>query len=770
MAKRLKLNIGDDGTFSVINSCQETADEDGICEEKRKHGLKGQVVTFEDNNLRFVPENRFGQFDEFFQEFFKQTATMGLTDVNINKMMELNISLIETHKEIIIKSLEIEKQANERIIESIEEASHHMTKKLKKMASAPQRLKEYRKHELFIEPKEVSLALKWRTKTSPGSDLPVHDLVPSTCQFVSIIQTLKVVFSQQDFQSIYVNYNQKEKHICRDGVYVDFCCGSTCKKSDLFKDKNVIQIQLAMDDFEVCCPVKSKATKHKICGIYFQIRNLPANIVSKIDNIFLVALASSADLKSDNTLNDLNELITDELKILETKGFETTDGKTWRGALVNMACDNLGANTVFGFSKGFNANYYCRLCEMSRDECEITTHELADKLRSKASHEEHIKLVNENPQCTLTESMGVRMACLYNTLKNYDMFENVSFDIMHDMHEGIIPFFLTAFFEYCIEQKIYSENDIIRKIRDFNYGYTFTKNKPSLLGMKKTHLGQNASQSYCIIVHLPFIFHDAKEKLEKYWPLLEALLKCLQIVMSTSITESDLIHLENNIDTFLDGMLTLNKRLTPKAHFLTHYPRAIRKIGPLKHFWTMRFESKHKFFTDSAKTTNNFINLKKTLAQKHQQQICLKRFSIKNDIEESKKIELFRNHCDFGKYESFLSSVDTNIEFDHLFMIPFLKINNYIYKKGLVLIENFLVYDILFVLKTYNDYHFLCELYETKKFEYSLNSIEIEPYCPDEKLVYIKYSELPNLQSFSKNTHNGKLYVIAENLSVFNSF
>lgn len=122
--------------------------------------------------------------------------------------------------------------------------------------------------------------------------MPSHSFEPSTCQFVSISETLKAIFSQPDFQWIVLNYNQKEKHICQEGVYVNFCCGSTYKKRDIFIDKNVIQIQIAMDDFEVCCPVKSKATIHKICGVYFQIRNLPVNIVSKMDNIFLMALAS----------------------------------------------------------------------------------------------------------------------------------------------------------------------------------------------------------------------------------------------------------------------------------------------------------------------------------------------------------------------------------------------------------------------------------------------------------------------------------------------
>lgn len=522
-----------------------------------------------------------------------------------------------------------------------------------------------------------------------------------------------------------------------------------------------------MDDFEICCPVKSKAGKHKICGIYFQIRNLPPNLSAKIDNIFLVALATSSDLKDDRVLNDLNELIFDDLAKLESVGFETTQSKSYKAALVNVACDNLGANIVLGFSKGFHANYYCRVCTMHRTECEFAVKENTGKLRSTLSHQENIDFRQDNPAAKLTDTEGVRMDCLYNKLENFDMFDNVSLDVMHDIHEGIIPSFLEVFFDYIIRHKIATEDEIISKIRDYNYGPLFEKKKPSLLSFKKVHLGQNANQAYCIILHLPYIFYYLRDKLSKIWPTLQDLLQCVQIIMSVKVTDMDLKRFEDLIESYLNGILKLKTKLTPKEHFLTHYPNAFRKVGPLKLLWTMRFECKHKYFTDAAKLTYNFININKTLAFKHQEQISLKKYSIQNDIEQSKKPILFRKHCDFTKYESFLTTVDKNIDFDEFFMLPFLNFNSYTYRSGLLLIENFLVYNILFVFKSHNNkYHFLCELYETKVFNHSLNSIEIQP--DTQQLAYLNHSDLSNLQTFSKIICNEKIYIIAENLSVFN--
>lgn len=35
--------------------------------------------------------------------------------------------------------------------------------------------------------------------------------------------------------------------------------------------------------------------------------------------------------------------------------------------------------------------------------------------------------------------------------------------------------------------------------------------------------------------------------------------------------------------------------LTPKHHFLEHYPAMIESYGPLGGIWTMKFEAKHSF-------------------------------------------------------------------------------------------------------------------------------------------------------------------------------
>lgn len=62
--------------------------------------------------------------------------------------------------------------------------------------------------------------------------------------------------------------------------------------------------------------------------------------------------------------------------------------------------------------------------------------------------------------------------------------------------------------------------------------------------------------------------------------------------------------------------------LRPKHHYDEHYPHLIKCLGPLVHFWTMRFEGKHKVFKKIVHDANNFKNILKMLAERHQKQMA----------------------------------------------------------------------------------------------------------------------------------------------------
>lgn len=255
-----------------------------------------------------------------------------------------------------------------------------------------------------------------------------------------------------------------------------------------------------------------------------------------------------------------------------------------------------------------------------------------EKIRQKESYLSTIEVITEN-EIDLKSTKGIKKYCVFNDLQNFHIFDNFSVDIMHDVNEGVIPFFMNKLL-FMIKNKISTLADIQAKVRDFNYGILNKKYKPSKINLEKHNLGQNAKQIYCIMIFLPFILINYRPKLLNIWNAMEKLLQIMQIIYSTCIRKTDIERLKDCIEEHLTFLVNkLNVNLIPKHHIMLHYPSVIHKMGPLIHMWMMRMESKHKVFTDMVKITNNFVNITKTLAHCHQQRLCNKKniFAVKTD-------------------------------------------------------------------------------------------------------------------------------------------
>ena len=62
-------------------------------------------------------------------------------------------------------------------------------------------------------------------------------------------------------------------------------------------------------------------------------------------------------------------------------------------------------------------------------------------------------------------------------------------------------------------------------------------------------------------------------------------------------------------------------KVTPKFHFLLHYPDQVQRIGPMIRSWNMRNEAKLNVFKRASRL-GNFKNIAFSLAQRHQRLQC----------------------------------------------------------------------------------------------------------------------------------------------------
>lgn len=733
--------------------------------------LSGTVVRDGSNN-KFMPNSVDQHFDNFVESIVDKVIDMRLTKKNTDLIFSMFEELIGENISMCERFFEKESKENSKSVrEILSMARQQACKKISAIKTSYFRQKALSKNKYYVAPVEIPMGLKWITKIKSDSDLPDHKLVQSTFQFIPPSKTLATLFLNADFKQAFIEYNkQKQLNGCVDGVYNDYCCGNVAKNFNIFRSSDTINLQLAFDEFDACNGLKTKATVHKIFAAYFQILNIPHKYSARQNNIYLVALSPSSNFKETGCSDEnIIEQIVRDLKRFDVDGIDVGDNERLKVALFNIAGDNLGMNNLFGFSGGFNARYFCRFCTCTKDETQTMTEENSSEIRTTASYDAQIKKMLLNPNLTLQQTKGVHKNCLFNDLPNFHVCRNVSADIMHDIFEGVVPYFLHEFFNYAIREKICSESDIIRRVRDFNYGILNSKNKPSLIRIERKNLGQNATQSYCIMIHLPFLFIDKKHDLNDVWPIMISLLECMRILLSYELNESDLEILAQRSKEHLSEMVRVFKvTLKPKHHNMIHHPRVIREMGPLRLTMMMKYELKHKFFTNVARKTNNFVNIAKTMAEAHQAYICTQFESMKDHIEPSNKKYLLSKDVDYESYLSYFQSIQET-DITQCFALLFLKYNGRMFRKGLFIFHEKIYYKIVNVIQSNENYYLACLRYNFIGFDHSLNSIEIHETVDDSKnYTIINIKHLTISDSFEQKKAKSSTFIIAESLEMLN--
>ena len=122
----------------------------------------------------------------------------------------------------------------------------------------------------------------------------------------------------------------------------------------------------------------------------------------------------------------------------------------------------------------------------------------------------------------------------------------------------------------------------------------------------------------CFTRYFGLIIGDKVKEGNDTWDLYILFRKIISIVTSPRIVEGHILTLEVLISDFLELYKTMYGNLKYKFHNMTHMIRALQKNGPLVHYWSMRPESKHRQLKLMSISTNNRINLLKTISLKSQ--------------------------------------------------------------------------------------------------------------------------------------------------------
>lgn len=351
---------------------------------------------------------------------------------------------------------------------------------------------------------------------------------------------------------------------------------------------------------------------------------MPQHYQAKLDGIILLATLKSEDLKLC-TPNAVLKVIYDELLDLWKNGIKfvhNNEELNVKIVLAQVCGDNLGLHYLLGFSEGFNANWPCRSCKMHKKDCQTSV--LADKSKTRNKDNFELDIGRNN----LSE-IGLNFESILNKLPYFHVTKNYVFDIMHDLFEGVAPDLFKLVIMHLIESGKLTLDKLNHRLESYDFGRHYSKSRPSQIKLSfmkgETKAGQNASQNLCLILYFPLLVGDLVDDGDKIWSLFLLFQEIVCILLSNNITKGGVLILESLISEFLHSYQVLFKKpLKPKHHHMVHYAHAISQIGPLRQFWSMTFEARHKFFKTVAHTMGNFKNIPKSLAYRFQLSRCFK--------------------------------------------------------------------------------------------------------------------------------------------------
>ena len=461
----------------------------------------------------------------------------------------------------------------------------------------------YRQNFSVIEPVEYVLSTHKRSHTVVY--VPILKLLCELLKRDEVLHVLRV-----------------NKPVQQSGHYRSCLDGDYFKRNPILSGQDVsLCITLYIDDFEICNPLGTSRKKHKVCGVYWTLANLPKIYKSSLSSIYLALLCKTEHIKIYGYSRVLEPLIKD-IEYLETVGVYVEKlACNVKGTILYVAADNLAAHSLGGFQESFNVDKFCRFCLVNREEiqaCDVRSGNFV--LRSPELYD---RAVNVLKQSEVVSVDGVKRDCPLNRLKGFHACQGFPPDFLHDVLEGIIPIELSLCLADFISKKYFTLDELNKEIEGFPFKFSDKTNRPQKVSstfQRNKTLGGNGHENWSLVRFLPLIIGHRIPEGDQTWELVLELKDLVELLATPYFTPDSLCYLQSKISDHRQLLLTVfpNNKLRPKHHFIEHYPYFIQKFGPPVECWTIRFEAKHSFFKKVVRDANNFKNILLTLASRHQ--------------------------------------------------------------------------------------------------------------------------------------------------------
>ncbi|XP_073694457.1 uncharacterized protein [Garra rufa] len=197
---------------------------------------------------------------------------------------------------------------------------------------------------------------------------------------------------------------------------------TTVLRTSVCPSEPSVPLLLYNDDCEMVNPLGSKTSVHKLGLIYFTLKCLPPECLSSLDSHFLLAVYKADDAKTYG-IDAVLKSVVDDINDLGTNGVEV-DTAHFKGTLkiwVAQICgDNLGLNSILGYTKSFSGNSVCRWCRVKKPLMRTQTMEDPLLLRNKDGHLSDL-VQNGEPQFGTIQKIVVFESVIKFIVRKWDL-------------------------------------------------------------------------------------------------------------------------------------------------------------------------------------------------------------------------------------------------------------------------------------------------------------------------------------------------------------
>jgi hypothetical protein len=391
---------------------------------------------------------------------------------------------------------------------------------------------------------------------------------------------------------------------------------------------NVMFLLFYSDEYVIANPLSSKASTNKLFALYFTIANIRMELRSNLQFYGLVLQTKSVYVKEEGLSNILQPFL-HEWSILEENGLHIAN-QHFTIRFLYMPQDNLAAHAIGAFSRSFNSFRSSRFCLASRGELNSVTLGDACTLRTVEQHNIHVARVEADPSFITTYGVSGKSP-LADKITNFHPVISLPPDIMHGLLEGIVPLELTEILRAFVRKGLLTWHQINCLIKQFPYVNSDLSDRPSVLAISRKAVKGNSSQNHCFLRLFGLLFHEYIPCDDEHWALWKLLCEVVRFSMALSISHQLLLKFQTLVEEHIKAFIRLfpNINVTPKLHNTLHYPLLLRKYGPLRLLWCMRFEALHERNKRFALTLKNFKNPHFSLSRKFQLHACYQRIAHK---------------------------------------------------------------------------------------------------------------------------------------------